>query len=117
MRTFFRKINKFNNDDNNRPRKCFYLVLWVCEKGRKVISTWNMTDAKQKVVQTYHDRFQAYAQPKSSPLFARYKLHNKVQEPGETRQQFVTTLKLLVKDCEYGQAENDEVDFWGKDQT
>ena len=42
-------------------------------------------------------------------FFARYKLHSKIQESGETVQQFVTALKLLVKDCEYGQAEDDTV--------
>ena len=57
----------------------------------------------------YYDRFQAYVQPKSNPIFARYKLHSKIQEPGETVQQFVTALKLLVKDCKYGQAEDDVV--------
>ena len=61
-----------------------------------------MTDAQQKVLQEYYDRFQAYVQPKSNPIFARYRLHSKIQELGETCQQSVTALKLLVKDCEYG---------------
>ena len=68
-----------------------------------------MTDAEQKVLKNYYDKFQAYVQPKSNPIFARYKLHRKVQEPGKSCQQFVTALKLLVKDCEYGQAEVDIV--------
>ena len=68
-----------------------------------------MTDAQQKVLQEYYDRFQAYVQPKSKAMFARYKLHSKIQEPGESVQQFVTALKLLVKDCECGQAEDDIV--------
>ena len=59
--------------------------------------------------QEYYDRFQAYVKPKSNPIFARYKLHSKIQEPDETVQQFVTALQLLVKDCEYGQAEDDSV--------
>ena len=37
--------------------KCCYLMLWVGEKGRKVFSTWNMTDAEQKVLKNYYDRF------------------------------------------------------------
>ena len=47
--------------------------------------------------------------PNQTPFLARCKLHSKIQEPGETVQQFVTALKLLVKDCEYGQAEDDIV--------
>ena len=68
-----------------------------------------MTDAQQKVLQEYYDRFQAYAQPKSNPVFARHRLYSKIQEPGETVQQFVTALKLLVKYCEYGKAKDDIV--------
>ena len=95
----------------NEEERCCYLMLWVSEKGRRIFSTWpwDMTDAQQKVLQEYYDRFQAYVQPKSNPIFARCKLHSKIQEPGETVQQFVTALKLLVKDCEYGQAEDDIV--------
>ena len=81
----------------NEEERCCYLMLWVGEKGRRIFSTWDMTDAQQKVLQEYYDRFQAYVQPKSNPIFARYKLHSKIQEPGETVQQFVTALKLLVK--------------------
>ena len=83
---------------------------WVGQKGRKVFSTWNMTDAEQKVLQNYYESFQAYIQAKSNPIFEKYRLHSKVQEPGERRQQFVTALKLLVKDCEYGQAKVDIVE-------
>ena len=57
-----------------------------------------MADAQQNVLQEYYDRFQAYVQSKSNSVFARYRLHSKIQEPGETVQQFVTALKLLVKD-------------------
>ena len=89
----------------NEEERCYYLMLWVGEKGIRILSTWNITDAQQKVLQEYYDRFQAYVQPKSNLIFARYRLRSKIQEPGETFQQFVTALKLLVKDCEYGQAE------------
>ena len=82
--------------------QCCYLMLWAGEKGRRIFSTCNTTDAQQKVLQQYYDRFQAYVQPKSNPIFARYRLHSKIREPGETCQQFVPALKLLAKDCEYG---------------
>ena len=64
---------------------------------------------KNEEEQDYYDRFQAYVQPKSNPIFARHRLHSKIQKPGETVLQFITALKLLVKDCEYGQAEDDIV--------
>ena len=93
----------------NEEERCCYSMLWVGEKGRRIVSTWDMTETQQKVLQEYYDRFQAYVQPKSNPVFARHRLHSKIQEPGETVQQFVTALKLLVKYCEYGQAKDDIV--------
>ena len=35
----------------NEEEKCFCLKLWIDEKERKVFSTWNVTDAEQKVDQ------------------------------------------------------------------
>ena len=76
----------------NEEERCCYSMLWVGEKGIRILSTWNMTDAQQKVLQEYYNRFQAYVQPKSNPIFARYRLHSETQEPGETVQQFATAL-------------------------
>ena len=47
--------------------------------------------------------------PKSKKQFARYKFHQKVQQEGESFEQlnFLTDLKLLVKDCGY--ADPDEM--------
>ena len=47
---------------NEEERFC-YSMLWVGEKGRRIFSTWNITDAQQKVLKEYYDRFQAYVQP------------------------------------------------------
>ena len=43
--------------------------------------------------------------PKSNRVFARYKFHQKVQQEGESFEQFLTDLKLLVKDCGYGDSD------------
>ena len=39
--------------------------------------------------------------PKSNIVFARYKFHQKVQQERESFEQFLTDLKLLVKECGY----------------
>ena len=59
----FRKPRKFTFRAPLRAKneeKCCYLMLWKGEKGRKMSSTWNMTDAKQNALQNNHDRFQPY---------------------------------------------------------
>ena len=46
--------------------------------------------------------------PRSNKVFARYKFHLRVKQVGESFEQFLTELKLLVKDCDY--ADPDEMD-------
>ncbi|KAK9539545.1 hypothetical protein VZT92_004644 [Zoarces viviparus] len=81
--------------------KCSYLLLWIGEKGRDVYNTWTLTADERKVLQTYYAKFEAYVTPKANPIFARYKFHEKIQKDCENFDQFVTELKLLVKDCNY----------------
>lgn len=45
--------------------------------------------------------YTAYLTPKSNPIYARYRFHEKTQGDGETFEHFVTELKLLVEDCGY----------------
>ena len=45
--------------------------------------------------------FVEYVTPKANPVYARYTFYNKVQGQHEPIEQFVTELKLLVKDCSF----------------
>ena len=51
---------------------------------------WTITEAESKVLKAYYDRFEAYVVPMTNAIFARYKFHEKVQEAGESFEQFVT---------------------------
>ena len=85
--------------------KCSYLLLWVGDKGRDIYNTWTLTEDEAKVLKSYYDRFEAYAMPKTNVIFARYKFHEKIQGVNEPFEQFVTDLRLLVKDCNYANSE------------
>ena len=56
----------------------------------------------------HYDKFAAYARPKLNPVFTRYKFNNEVQRTHST-EQFITKLKLLAKNCAFGDYENDMV--------
>ena len=59
-------------------------------EGREIYSRWELGADQVKKLD------------KSNRVFARYKFHQKVQREGESFEQFLTDLKLLVKDCGYG---------------
>ena len=77
-------------------------MLWVGDKGRDIYSKWELGADEAKKLNTYYTKYEAYVKPKSNRVFARYKFHQKVQQEGESFEQFLTDLKLLVKDCGYG---------------
>ena len=80
---------------------CNYLMIWVGEKGRDIYNTWTLTGDESKKLKMYYEKFESHVKPKSNQVFARYKFHKKVQQESEPFEQFLTELKLLVKDCGY----------------
>ena len=82
-------------------------MLWVGDKGREIYSTRELGTDKTKKLNTCYTKYEAYVKPKLNRVFARYKFHQKVQKGGESFEQFLTDLKLLVKDC--GEGDPDEM--------
>ena len=91
----------------SEQEKCSYLLLWVGEKGRDIYNTWTLSEDESKKLKTYYDKYESYVKPKTNSLFCRYKLENRKQGPSEPLDQYITDLKLLVKDCGY--PNNDEM--------
>ena len=83
----------------SEEEKCNYLMIWIGDKGRDIYNTWELTADEGKKLDSYYTKYEAYVKPKSNKVFARYKFQQKVQQEGE--EQFLTDLKLLVKDCGY----------------
>ena len=81
--------------------KCNYLMLWVGNKGRDVYSTWQLTNDEQKSLDVLFEKFRTYVEPKSNKVFARYKFQCITQGDSDTCEQFITALKVKVKDCGY----------------
>jgi hypothetical protein len=70
-------------------------------KGTRYISNMESWRRRKTKLKSYYEGFEAYVKPKSNKVFARYKFHKKVQSENEPFEQFITDLKLLVKDCGY----------------
>ena len=90
--------------------KCSYLMIWVGEKGRNIYSTWSDFSADdKKELSKYYGRFENYVKPRSNEVYNRYKFQTRSQNDPESFDQFVTELKLLVKDCRYHPEEVNKV--------
>ena len=89
----------------SEAEKCAYLMIWLGNKGREVYGTWTLTDDEQKSLETLFKKFEDYVKPKSNKVFNRYKFLCKKQGDVEACEQFITELKVLVKDCGYTDAD------------
>ena len=81
--------------------KCNCFMLWIGEKGREIFSIWDVSVEDRKCVQTYYNGFEAYCKPKTNTVYNRFFFKSRTQGDSETFDQFVTEVKLLVKDCQY----------------
>ena len=87
--------------NKSEEEKCSFLMLWVGNKGRDIYGTWALTAEQKKSLSTLCTKFKDYVEPKSNKVFARYQFQCIVQGEGDTCDQFITALKVKVKDCGY----------------
>ena len=75
--------------DKDDSAKVSYVLLWMGEKGRDIYRTLVLTEEQRNDI---CEAFERHVQPKSNPVFSRYKFHNEKQ--GErTTEAFITRLK------------------------
>ena len=53
----------------------------------------------------HSEKFEEYVKPRTNVVYNKYKFQTRVQSDMETFNQFVTELKLLVRDCNYYRSE------------
>ena len=89
--------------------KCNYLMIWAGEKGRAIFSTWTLLDEEKNKLKTYYEKFEQFVKPRSNIIYSRFMLKSRHQQDGESFEQFITDLKILLKDCGYDEAIHDDV--------
>jgi hypothetical protein len=82
--------------------KCSYLLIWVGEKGWDIHSTWALTDAQTNRIKVYLDKFSEHVEPTTNLIFGRFIFHKRNQRDSETIEAYVTELKVLAIDCDFG---------------
>lgn len=94
--------------EKEEKQKIRYLLLWAGEKGRDVYNTWTLSEDEGKPLEVNFKKFQDYVQPKHNPVFSRYIFNNETQGTRPV-EQYITHLRLLVKDCAFGRGEDEMI--------
>ena len=87
------------------------LLTVIGEDAREVYSTftgWAAEDDKSKI-EPVLAKFEAYCQPRKNIPFERYRFNHRVQEPGETYDQYRTALRQLAEGCDFATITPDEI--------
>ncbi|CAC5380359.1 unnamed protein product [Mytilus coruscus] len=76
-------------------------MIWIGNKGRDIYSTWDLSEDDKKKPEVYYQNFEKHVHPKSNKIYSRYKFLSRVQKDIDTFEEYLTDLKILVKDCGY----------------
>ena len=86
------------------------LLTVIGEEAREVFSTfaWTTADDSAKIMPVLK-KFEEYCQPCKNVPFERYRFNRRVQEPGETYDQYRTALLKIAEGCEFQTITPDEI--------
>ena len=93
--------------DKNEKAKVNYLMTYIGDKGREVYGTFQFAPAQQgqaaeqDTLAGVYAKFSEYVAPKTNQIRGTVTFNNRKQKENEKFDNFVTDLKILVKDCGY----------------
>nr|XP_037283835.1 uncharacterized protein LOC119176582 [Rhipicephalus microplus] len=83
------------------------LLVTVGEEGRKAYNTFKFKDdADKNNVETLLEKFEEFYKPVTNLTFNEFRFGSRNQRPGECFNDWLTNLRLLAKNCEFGDLED-----------
>lgn len=94
-------------DKKSDQVKSSILLTCIGKKGREIYNTFIFDSDEDKMkFKAIVEKFDEYCSPRKNITFQRYKFFTCRQKEGQSFGQFVTELKKLSQDCEFGQLAN-----------
>ena len=85
------------------------LLTAIGPEARKVFKTWNLSAAQKKDIKGVVERFDNYCNPRKNVPFERYRFNSRQQEPGETFDRYVTSLRQIADKCAFDTITPDDI--------
>ena len=90
--------------------KAGWLGTWIGPQGWEIYKTFQWEEVETANPVKVLDKLEAYVQPQKNKRIARYKLKLRKQSAGESFDNFVKDLRLILMDCEYTDPDNILID-------
>ena len=87
-----------------------WIGMWIGRQGREVYKTLTWQEAEEDNPTAILDKLADYVRPRKNKRVARYKVRQRKQKEGESFDNFVKDLKLILMDCEYNDPDDILVD-------
>lgn len=75
--------------------------LWIGQQGREIHKTFNWTDGEQDDPSAILTKFGTYVRPRKNKRIVRFRASQRKQSEGESFDNFVKDLRILLMDCDY----------------
>ena len=83
--------------------KCSFFLLVIGQEARDVYNTWTFTADEWDKTDVLFKKFEKYCKPRKNLTVIQHMFNSRVQGVLKTADQFITDLKLLSMNCEYGE--------------
>ena len=87
--------------------KCKTFLYLIGEEGRDIFDTLTIEPDEQNKIEPLFKAFEAYCKPKVHKTYERFKFNKRDQREGEAMDVWITELKMMAKNCEYRDLENE----------
>lgn len=91
----------------DKKDKAGWLGIWIGKQGREIYKTFDWDDGEEDDPKKILDKFDVYVRPRKNKRAARFKVMQRKQKEGESFDNFVKDLRLILMDCEY--ADTDDI--------
>ena len=95
--------------NKSQKEKCSAFLYTIGQAGRDVYNTMTLSEEEQDKIDVLFSKFELYCKPKQNVTIERYRFNTRVQGRQETVDQYLTELKLIAKNCSFGELENELV--------
>jgi hypothetical protein len=96
------------SETNKKPEEVQVARFLSClgEDALNIFNTFGLSDGDKKKMTVVRKKFDDYFTPRRNVVFERFQFWKHIQQPGESIDAFVTTLRLRARTCEFGEQED-----------
>ena len=98
---------RLNMADSDEKEQCDAFRYIIGQDGRDIYNTMTFTTSEVNKIDALFAKFDYYCTPRKNVIMERYKFNIRTQQKDETSDQYVTELKLIANNCNFGSLEDE----------